>query len=121
MSGEIAVTAQPSHEEAPGDEAPGPRLAADATGAGRGAGHRQAEWFLPTGRAGLLPESMTESWDDEPAGDAGRTEAAGAPPWAGEELAPAASSPPPWESGPWPGPGGGGPAGLAAASGGEPG
>jgi hypothetical protein len=64
----------------------------------------QAEWFLPTGRAGLLPESMTESWDDTGHGRA-RPETAAKPPWAGEQQAAVRDTPPPWESGPWPGPG----------------
>jgi hypothetical protein len=34
------------------------------------------------------------------------TTVAGAPPWAGEPVTRAPDSPPPWESGPWPGPGG---------------
>jgi hypothetical protein len=68
-----------------------------------------AEWFLPTGRAGLQPESMTESsWDDQ--GEVltdrvGRREAAGAPPWGPDSASTAAGEPPPWENGPWPGPG----------------
>ncbi|HTA01839.1 MAG TPA: hypothetical protein VK802_15750, partial [Streptosporangiaceae bacterium] len=39
------------------------------------------------------------------AGQAVRVEAAGAPPWAGETADALASAPPPWETGPWPGPG----------------
>src|SRR5260370_390514 len=55
---------------------------------------RQAEWFLPTGRAGLLPDSMTESWDDdEPQESPAHTAAAGAPPWAADAAAPAAGGP----------------------------
>lgn len=67
----------------------------------------QAEWFLPAGRAGLQPESMTVSFDeDEPRTDgATRAGAVGAPPWAGDVASPAAGEPPPWENGPWPGPG----------------
>ena len=34
-----------------------------------------------------------------------RIAAAGAPPWAGEVTGPVAGAPPPWETGPWPGPG----------------
>ena len=71
-----------------------------------------AEWFLPTGRAGLLPDSMTVSADEDQSGPPtaqypARTESAGAPPWAGEVTftGPAAEAPPPWETGPWPGPG----------------
>ncbi len=68
----------------------------------------QAGWFLPAGRAGLLPGSMTEFWDDNgavPADRAGRAEAVGAPPWGGDGAFAAAGEPPPWENGPWPGPG----------------
>jgi hypothetical protein len=63
-----------------------------------------AQWFLRTGRAGLLPDSMTVSWDDA-APAAERSEPAGSPPWAGDGAAAAADEAPPWESGPWPGPG----------------
>jgi len=83
---------------------------ADAAPAQSGTAH-QAEWFLRTGRAGLLPDSMTVGWDPDdappgpPAGQAVRVEAAGAPPWAGETADALASAPPPWETGPWPGPG----------------
>jgi hypothetical protein len=79
-------------------------------GDGTADGGRAAEvsddtgWFLPAGRAGLQPDSMTESWDES--GHApGRPETAGAPPWAADRPGPAADAPPPWESGPWPGPG----------------
>jgi len=34
-----------------------------------------------------------------------RAATAGAPPWAGDVPAPGQDAPPPWESGPWPGPG----------------
>src|SRR5262245_59652311 len=71
-----------------------------------------AEWFLPTGRAGLLPESMTVFADEAQSGPPmaqypARIESAAAPPWAGEATftGPAAEAPPPWETGPWPGPG----------------
>ncbi len=66
-----------------------------------------AQWFLRAGRAGLLPDSISE--DEAPAGGAGGQPFAGAgsaPPWAGEEASARAASPPPWETGPWPGPGG---------------
>src|SRR5215469_7035092 len=75
-----------------------PAVAADASG--------QAEWFLPTGRAGLLPDSMTESWDDNGSAlpdRAGRAEAVGAPPWGSDGASAAVGEPPPWEIGPWPG------------------
>jgi hypothetical protein len=63
-----------------------------------------AQWFLRTGRAGLLPDSMTVSWD-EAAPASQRSEPAGSPPWAGDGAASTADEAPPWESGPWPGPG----------------
>jgi hypothetical protein len=70
-----------------------------------------AEWFLPTGRAGLLPDSMTvsseEDQSDRPRAEhPARIPSAGAPPWAGEATEPTTGTPPPWETGPWPGPGG---------------
>ena len=94
--------------------AAGPKVAADAADpadAARAETARQSEWFLPTGRAGLLPDSMTFAWDDDsaagsPADHEARIQAAGAPPWAGETADASASAPPPWETGPWPGPGG---------------
>jgi hypothetical protein len=69
-----------------------------------------AEWFLPTGRAALMPESMTISADeDQPevprAEYPAQRQAAGAPPWASEATG-LAEGAPPWETGPWPGPGG---------------
>jgi hypothetical protein len=93
----------------------GPKTAAGGLQNGAGAdaasarhAAAQAEWFLRTGRAGLLPDSMSVSWDDgddrRPDLD-GHAEAAGAPPWAGDAVAAAVSAPPPWETGPWPGPG----------------
>jgi hypothetical protein len=63
------------------------------------------EWFLRTGRAGLLPDSMTESWGDEDTHVFERIDTASAPPWAGERQEQQVEEPPPWESGPWPGPG----------------
>ncbi|HEY2508009.1 MAG TPA: hypothetical protein VGI58_15955 [Streptosporangiaceae bacterium] len=80
-----------------------------------------SEWFLPEGRAGLQPESMTVTWDEdtgeEPGGrpTAQGSQPAGAPPWAGESGGPQVSTPPPWETGPWPGPGG--PIGPTAVAG----
>ena len=62
---------------------PQPAGLPDAAGAAAGSGS-QAQWFLPTGRAGLLPESMTESWEEGQEHDPGRAAAAGAPPWASE-------------------------------------
>jgi hypothetical protein len=61
-------------------------------------------WFMRTGRAGLLPDSMTESWDESGDGQ-DRPQPAGAPPWACDQPGPEQTAPPPWESGPWPGPG----------------
>jgi hypothetical protein len=90
----------------------------DAGGSEGAAGNGQAKWFLPAGRAGLLPDSITESWDQEPEQVASRPVTASAPPWASEGPTPVVSEPPPWESGPWPGPGGGDPAGRAGANGG---
>lgn len=75
-------------------------------------GSTTAEWFLPTGRAGLSPDYVTvaaepgdEEEDDTRSGSGyQRTTTAGAPPWAGESAGPAPATPPPWETGPWPGP-----------------
>jgi hypothetical protein len=68
------------------------------------------DWFLPGGRAGLLPDSMTEAADEAETGQSRRQQlapaAAGAPPWAAEPTGSADGAPPPWENGPWPGPGG---------------
>jgi hypothetical protein len=77
--------------------------------------HRPEEWFLPAGRAGLLPDSMTETWESGAPGTE-RHETAGAPPWAGEQPAQDVAEPPPWESGPWPGPGEARPAGRRQAA-----
>jgi hypothetical protein len=87
------------------DGVPAEAASGEAAAAGDGTEHT-AEWFLPTGRAGLLPDSMTVAWDDDeaPSGQATRVEAAGAPPWAAETADALASAPPPWETGPWPGP-----------------
>jgi hypothetical protein len=81
--------------------APGPKRAAAS-------GDEPPEWFLPAGRAGLLPDSITDSWHegsprspDRPA----HGEAAGSPPWGAEPTKATAGVPPPWETGPWPGPG----------------
>jgi hypothetical protein len=73
----------------------------------------RVDWFLPGGRAGLLPDSMTVSADEgEDEAEAGHSQqqaalaaAAGAPPWAAEPAGSAEGAPPPWENGPWPGPG----------------
>jgi hypothetical protein len=84
--------------------------ATSSTASSDGSAEAQGEWFLRTGRAGLLPDSITVIWDDDgtsvPNGSHDiRVEAAGAPPWAGE-AADLVAEPPPWETGPWPGPGG---------------
>ncbi len=78
----------------------------DGTGyhGGAGSAAAQADWFLRTGRAGLQPDSMTESWDESRQAEL-RAATAGAPPWAGDAPAHGQDAPPPWESGPWPGPG----------------
>jgi len=90
--------------------APGRKVAAtEATQDWATDSDEQAEWFLPTGRAGLLPDSMTESWDDNDTAQAdhsGRAEAVGAPPWGRDSASGGLEEPPPWETGPWPGPGG---------------
>ncbi len=75
-------------------------------------GDESADWFLPTGRAGLLPDSMTDSWQDGTVPSPGRPAQAvgtGSPPWAAESADTSAGAPPPWETGPWPGPGDGHP------------
>jgi hypothetical protein len=67
-----------------------------------------AEWFLPTGRAALMPESMTVAPDEDENGQSqypAQIRASGEPPWAGEVTGQIAAVPPPWETGPWPGPG----------------
>jgi hypothetical protein len=74
------------------------------------------DWFLPGGRAALLPDSMTTFAEGDQAGDEAesgplrqqpaRAAAVGAPPWAAESAGSAAGEPPPWENGPWSGPGG---------------
>ncbi len=95
----------------PGPKVPAATDHAESAGAEGSAEHAgTAEWFLPTGRAGLLPESMTVSADEDQPG-APRAEhqaqihAAGAPPWDGESTGQIAEVPPPWETGPWPAPG----------------
>jgi hypothetical protein len=99
----------PGADGAPAAAAPGEDAASETAAGEAGIAHaaQQAEWFMPTGRAGLLPDSMTVAWDqdDAPSGQAVRVEAAGAPPWAGETADALASAPPPWDTGPWPGPG----------------
>lgn len=74
-----------------------------------GAADGSADWFLPTGRAALMPDSMTLSWEDGSAARPDRAQqlAVGTPPWGPEPTVAAATAgvPPPWENGPWPGPG----------------
>lgn len=99
-TGDSEIRAYPTHEEGwfePVPQAEGRDLAEAGDEADTG-------WFLRTGRAGLLPDSMTESWEES--GHApDRPETASAPPWAGEQAGPEPEEPPPWESGPWPEPG----------------
>jgi hypothetical protein len=78
------------------------------------------EWFLRTGRAGLSPDAVSEIWDDEDTHVFARVDTASAPPWAGEQQDQAVEEPPPWESGPWPGPGEERPARAARPGGGQP-
>ena len=95
----------------PADAADSPETAA-AGGSAQAAAERSAlaEWFLPAGRAALLPDSVTVSFDEgqsgKPRAESAQVHAAGAPPWAGEITGSRAETPPPWETGPWPGPGG---------------
>ncbi len=89
-------------EDAPADPwfTPGPKRPPAALGA-----DESPEWFLRTGRAGLVPDSMTDSWQDgtPPRPDQAQGEAAGSPPWGAQPTEAAAGVPPPWENGPWPG------------------
>lgn len=85
-----------------------------------GAPSRADEWFLRTGRAGLLPDSVNEVWDDEDTHVFARPDTASAPPWAGDQQDQAVEEPPPWESGPWPGPGEERPARPSRSAGGQP-
>jgi hypothetical protein len=79
--------------------------ASPETAAEPGVPSRPDEWFLRTGRAGLMPESMSETWGDEDTHVFVRLDTASAPPWAGDQQDQEVEEPPPWESGPWPGPG----------------
>jgi hypothetical protein len=90
-------------EGAPADPwfTPGPKQATATPG-----GDESPEWFLRTGRAGLVPDSVTDTWQDgtlprpdQPA----QGEAAGSPPWGAQPTEAATGVPPPWENGPWPG------------------
>jgi hypothetical protein len=68
---------------------------------------------------------MTVAGDDTPTGESRHRqsaggEAAGAPPWAAEPAREVAGVPPPWENGPWPGPGGVLPESPAVAVSGRP-
>jgi hypothetical protein len=103
-------------DDAPADPwfTPGPKRAAeaepeasDALLVPAGGADGPAVWFLPAGRAGLLPDSMTEPVADGTlpgAADPAVAESASTPPW-GAEPTTATGTPPPWENGPWPGPG----------------
>lgn len=80
---------------------PGPKQAAAALG-----GDESPEWFLRTGRAGLVPDLMTDMAPNETLsgpGQAAQGEAAGSPPWGAQSTDAATGLPPPWENGPWPG------------------
>jgi hypothetical protein len=93
---------------------PGPKLPAGSNDVDHAdIGSTTAQWFLPAGRAGLSPDAMTvaaQDTDDDdddaerPGAAYQRTTTSGAPPWAGESAGPAPATPPPWETGPWPGP-----------------
>jgi hypothetical protein len=85
--------------------AAGPETGASLQTAEPGDARSAEEWFLRTGRAGLMPDSMSEIWDDEDTHVFARPDTAGAPPWAGDQRDQEVEEPPPWESGPWPGPG----------------
>jgi hypothetical protein len=101
--------------DAPADPwfTPGPKRSVDASDGGDaalaspGAEDGLTGWFLPTGRAALLPDSMTEDAEDGALPGAGRLvhgEATSTPPWGAEPTA-TTGTPPPWENGPWPAPG----------------
>jgi hypothetical protein len=101
-------------EGAPADAwfTPGPKQAAAAPG-----GDESPDWFLRTGRAGLVPDSVTDSWQDgtSPSPDQPAQGAAvGSPPWGAQPTEAAPGVPPPWENGPWPGHGDPRPAGRPA-------
>jgi hypothetical protein len=80
---------------------PSPKSAAAAQ-----AGDESPQWFLRTGRAGLVPDSMTDTWQD---GSPSHPDqllppgAAGTPPWGAQAADAGDGVPPPWENGPWPG------------------
>lgn len=84
-----------------------PPAPAGLPGAGNGADGDHG-WFLPGGRAALLPGGPAEVADGAGADrrDEASPRAAGAPPWSVQDLPRPAGTPPPWETGPWPGPGG---------------
>ncbi len=90
------------------------------TGAEPGVPSRADEWFLRTGRAGLLPDSVNDIWDDEDTHVFERPDTAAAPPWAADQQDQEVEEPPPWESGPWPGPDEQRPAGRPGSGGGQP-
>jgi hypothetical protein len=97
-------------EPASGWPEPGPASGAAGQDAGFDPAATLTDWFLPGGRAALLPDSMTVAVDAaEPAAPDNRqlpqAEAPGMPPWASERTQSSAGTPPPWENGPWPGPG----------------
>jgi hypothetical protein len=102
--GDVAVPAIAQPAAAPETAQPVPGTDTGSAAPDPDPGSDTAQWFLPAGRAGLLPDAMTVSWD-EPPEDQSAPDPAGAPPWAAEPAGPAGHAPPPWESGPWPGPG----------------
>jgi hypothetical protein len=107
-----AANNQAADSQAPDGQVTNGEVAADAAESGSSwfepavphADPATTEWFLRTGRAGLRPDSVTETWDEERHA-AERPVTAANPPWAGERADVTSDSPPPWESGPWPGPG----------------
>jgi hypothetical protein len=90
------AAAEPAHQEP---------AATDPESRGERGPH-DVPWFLPAGRAGLAPESVTVDAAAVSAETAFDLQAivdiAGAPPWAAEPATQEPEAPPPWESGPWP-------------------
>ena len=106
--GDDAALADPWFTPGPKHPGPTPPEADGLLFAEPGATEESAGWFLPTGRAALMPDSMTMSWEDGSAArpDRAQLPAAGTPPWGPEptDVAATPGVPPPWENGPWPGP-----------------
>lgn len=106
--GDIDAPADPWFTPGPKRTSAAPPDASDAALAPPAGGDKMGHWFLSAGRAGLLPDSMTDSSADGPLRSTDQTtqgEAASSPPWGPEATAEATGIPPPWENGPWPGPG----------------